>query len=146
MRSTRPRPGSEARPRPRAGSPSHCSGTNVSTDQRPPNQLESGYQLARVTTILWRNRVPPGIGQLEALSEHQARSSIFLIPSRPWVSVPQRKGRIHDCKLYGRFKSVFPLQHRKRPYMTMHVLGLDGEWAGRSKELSYVKAPGRDLE
>ncbi len=35
------------------------------------------------------------------------------------VSVPQRKGRIHDCKLYRRFKSIFPLQHRGRPYMTL---------------------------
>ncbi len=32
--------------------------------------------------------------------------------------VPQRKGRIHDCKLYRRFKSIFPLHHRGRPYMT----------------------------
>ncbi len=32
-------------------SPGHCSGTSVSTNRRPPNQLESGHQLARVTTI-----------------------------------------------------------------------------------------------
>ena len=29
----------------------HCSDTSVSTDRRPPDQLESGYKLARVTTI-----------------------------------------------------------------------------------------------
>ena len=32
-------------------SPGHCSDTSVSTDRRPPDQLESGYKLARVTTI-----------------------------------------------------------------------------------------------
>ena len=30
----------------------------------------------------------------------------------------------HDCKLYRRFKSVFPLQHRGRPYMTIPTRGL----------------------
>ncbi len=58
-----------------------------------------------------------------ALSEHQARqsdwASIFRIPSGPAVNAPQRKGRIHDCKLYRCLKSVFLLQHRGRPYMTM---------------------------
>ena len=49
-------------------------------------------------------------------------TSIFRIPSGPAVSVPQRKGRIHDCKLYRRFKSVSPLQHRGRPYMTARIL------------------------
>ena len=32
-------------------SPGHCSDTSVSTDRRTPDQLESGYKLARVTTI-----------------------------------------------------------------------------------------------
>ena len=32
-------------------SPGHCSDTSVSIDRRPPDQLESGYKLARVTTI-----------------------------------------------------------------------------------------------
>ena len=32
-------------------SPGHCSDTSVSTDRRPPDQLESGYKLAMVTTI-----------------------------------------------------------------------------------------------
>ncbi len=31
------------------------------------------------------------------------------------VSVLQSKGRIRDCKLYRRFKSVFPLQSEERP-------------------------------
>ena len=55
----RPAPGAAADKR-RAGrhgqirqpaSPGHCSDTSVSTDRRPPDQLESGYKLARVTTI-----------------------------------------------------------------------------------------------
>ena len=32
-------------------SPGHCSDSSISTDRRPPDQLESGLKLARVTTI-----------------------------------------------------------------------------------------------
>ena len=48
-----------------------------------------------------------------SLGFHQGQRSVYR----------SGKGRIHDCKLYRRFKSVFPLQHRGRPYMTMPFSG-----------------------
>ncbi len=64
----------------------------------------------------------------EALSDLRSRLSdwapIFPIPSAPAVTAPQRKGRIQDGKLYRRFKSDFPVQHRGRPYRTMPSIAL----------------------